>query len=302
MKKFLLTCLVLPTLVFGQQIKIVETKKITESGDYFYPRFSNDNSTLFVTSNNYNGIKSINLETKNEKVINNYPGAGYDYVISEDGNNLICRPYNYIDGMKYYSIISQNLIDLHENILEKDVRNLSWIFPSKQGVVYVKEGNLISSEINEFKNYNEDIYVYWDNWSIIIERDGNRKEYKPFDDAIYIWISLSPDKSKFLFNLGNRGTFIADLKGNILLELGKDVLAPEWSPDGNWIIYMNQTDDGVNYLTSDIWLVDANGNNKIQLTNTDDMLEMYPKWSSDGKMLTFNTIDGDIYISNLSFE
>ncbi|MBN2571114.1 MAG: PD40 domain-containing protein [Ignavibacteriales bacterium] len=302
MKKIWLFSFILPFLVLGQQVKIVDTKQITEAGDYFYPRFSKDNSTLFVSSNNYDGIRAINIETKAERVINNYSGAGWDYVISEDGNNLLCRPYAFIDGMKYYSIISQNLTDLSENVLEKDIRNLSSPMLSKEGISYIKEGSLESSEIIQNLSIKENVFVYWDNWNIIIDRNGNKKEYKPFGDEIYIWISLSPDKLKFLFTLGNKGTFIADLDGNILVELGKDVQAPKWSPDGNWIVYMNQTDDGVNYVTSEIWVVNSMSGNKIQLTNTDNVIEMYPEWSNDGKMITYNSTDGQIFISNLSFE
>jgi len=302
MKKFLLFSFILPFLLLGQQVKIFETKQITEKGNYFYPRFGKDNSVLFVSSNNYDGIRTINIETKTEKVINNYSGSGWDYIISEDGSDLVCRPYTFIDGMKYYSIVAQNLTDLNENVLEKDIRDLSSPMLSKEGISYIKERNLESSDIIQNPGIKENVFVYWDNWSIIIDRNGNKKEYNPFGDEIYIWISLSPDKSKFLFNLGNRGTFISDLEGNILVELGKDVLAPQWSPDGKWILYMNQTDDGINYLTSDIWVVDADGKNKIQLTNTDDLLEMYPTWSSDGKKIAYNTLDGAINISNLSFE
>ena len=80
----------------------------------------------------------------------------------------------------------------------------------------------------------------------------------------YLWASLSPDQSKILFTKAGEGTYTSDLQGNILVEFG-NANAPRWSPDGNWIVYMNDKDNGYYYTASEIFVVSADGSKKYQI-------------------------------------
>ncbi|MCK4295874.1 MAG: PD40 domain-containing protein, partial [Candidatus Marinimicrobia bacterium] len=111
----------------------------------------------------------------------------------------------------------------------------------------------------------------------------------------YIWLSISPDKSKLLFTLAGRGTFITDLNGNALIELGY-ANAPMWSPDGNWVVYMVDEDDGYRITASDIYAVSSDGKEKVQLTNTQNTIEMHPNWSPSMDKIVFDTIEGNIML------
>ncbi len=63
---------------------------------------------------------------------------------------------------------------------------------------------------------------------------------------------------------------------------------PAVSPNGEWIAYTLTTIDSTeDYSTSDIWMVDRNGLNNIQLTYTPQEDETTPKWSPDGQWLSF---------------
>ena len=62
---------------------------------------------------------------------------------------------------------------------------------------------------------------------------------------------------------------------------------PQISPDGNWVAYTLSTVDSVkNKRNSDIWMVSWDGKESIQLTHSPDS-ESQPRWSPDGKYLTF---------------
>jgi dipeptidyl aminopeptidase/acylaminoacyl peptidase len=58
-----------------------------------------------------------------------------------------------------------------------------------------------------------------------------------------------------------------------------------WSPDGNWIVY--QQDTGGNELW-DLYAVPSNGGTPVNLTNTPDIREEGPLWSRDGKTVALN--------------
>ncbi|WP_292388615.1 hypothetical protein [Methanosarcina sp. UBA5] len=57
---------------------------------------------------------------------------------------------------------------------------------------------------------------------------------------------------------------------------------PSYSPDGKWIVYVS--DEGGK---PEIWLRDAEGNYKTQLTNNIGIIDSNPKWSPDGSKIVF---------------
>src|SRR5579863_7215023 len=60
--------------------------------------------------------------------------------------------------------------------------------------------------------------------------------------------------------------------------------APAWSPDGKWIAYMSDYDGDEQW---DIFLVSPHTGQVVNLTNTRQIAEEYPKWSADGRYLVY---------------
>jgi len=59
------------------------------------------------------------------------------------------------------------------------------------------------------------------------------------------------------------------------------------SPDGKWVAYtLSSVDTGKDKRNSDIWMVSWDGEQTVQLTNSGEG-ESSPRWSSDGKYLSF---------------
>lgn len=65
------------------------------------------------------------------------------------------------------------------------------------------------------------------------------------------------------------------------------VADPQVSPEGNWVAYtLTSIDSVLNKRNTDIWMVSWDGKQSVQLTNSPDA-ESQPKWSPDGKYLSF---------------
>lgn len=107
--------------------------------------------------------------------------------------------------------------------------------------------------------------------------------------------NLSPDGSKIVYAADN-AIWVVDLDGSNARKLTHpDEFygdgSPAWSPDGSQIVY--ESDAGANYTNSEIYIMDADGTNKTQLTNHEAEDEN-PSWSPDGNQIVFSSDrDGD---------
>lgn len=67
-----------------------------------------------------------------------------------------------------------------------------------------------------------------------------------------------------------------------------DVGDPQLSPDGEWIAYtVTNTNIEADKRNSDIWIVKYDGSGRQQLTHTPTDSENAPRWSPDGRLISF---------------
>jgi Tol biopolymer transport system component len=130
---------------------------------------------------------------------------------------------------------------------------------------------------------------------IIIERSGARVVFDPFGDGSYIWPAISPDKNYLSAYEMSRGTIVFTIDGSVVSRLGKRNAAV-WERSGKWLIYMDDRDDGHRIISSDIFAVSPDGKTTVQLTTTDDSIEMYPQASSVEDKIVYSTLAGEIFV------
>mgnify|MGYP000117814177 CR=1 FL=1 len=79
----------------------------------------------------------------------------------------------------------------------------------------------------------------------------------------------------------------------------KSISDPQVAPEGKWVAYVLSTvDSAANKRTSDLWMVSWDGRENVQLTHSPDG-ESKPRWSPDGRYLSFVSSRGDLPKSQL---
>ncbi|MCX7874743.1 MAG: hypothetical protein N2321_01105 [Melioribacteraceae bacterium] len=307
MKKLLIIFLVVCVYqIYGQNVKVIDDKPVTtlKEGKYFYPIISQDGKLLLMSKENREGLWIKDLSTGRVKNISNGKGAGLEPVFNIEGNEILFREDKIVNGKIFSTLKAYNLKTQKINLKEDNIRDLKFL-KNKNNVsqFYLKQNEIqkISSTINFSKTTSEEIAVTIDVDKIVLYQNGVKKYLAPAGEGYYIWPSLSPDKTKLLFTLAGKGTFVSDLNGNILKKIGY-ANYPTWSPDGNWILFMKDLDDGTVITSSEIYIANINTGKYFNLTENQNEISLYPIWGITNDEIYYNTDSGVIRKIKIQFE
>jgi Tol biopolymer transport system component len=94
----------------------------------------------------------------------------------------------------------------------------------------------------------------------------------------------SGDGSKFVFWDFSRRVIVANADGSgaAFVPNATSADSPDFSPDGTKIVYSHSTE-------RNLYIINADGTGKTQLTSTDGIKEYRPRWSPNGARLTYFT-------------
>lgn len=304
--KIFIILIILANLLMAQNVEVVETFElpidIVEQA--YYPQFSKDDTKIIFSSSGYKGLYTYDLVNDESSIITDSYGAGYNPLIL-DSETMVYRTFELTSGKKYHSLNSYDFKTGIISTVQKDKRMLKLPKQINNNELYYVENSIVQKENIDkqslLKNSESSKAIYVEENNLILVDDNQSKLLNPLGDGVYVWESFSNDGNKILFSFGNQGTYVCDLEGNIILNI-KDARYPKFSPDGKYISYMNDKDNGYNYISSDIFVYSIDLNQSFKVTNTEDKIEMFAEWSNDGSRLVYNTNDGEIYITKLQFE
>ncbi|CCY48211.1 MULTISPECIES: TolB-like translocation protein [Bacteroides] len=302
-KFFLLLLLYLVQQVHAQEISVVSVKQLPKSsiGKSYHPKFSPNGEYLLLTSDNYSGLKKFDLKNEQVSIITEAPNAGYNVQISADGNNIIYREQSFNKrNMRETALKKIDLTNKKENQLISPTRDLQLHKTINGNLVYVKNNKLSTKRIYGEKIKTVPDIVNIENRQLVLYRNGERKEISPNGkNCSYLWPSISPDGTKLLYKVAGKGTFISNIDGSSPIRIA-NLNAPVWL--GNeWIIGMNDKDNGERILSSSIEAVSIDGQ-KHQTLSDPSTIAMFPAVSTDNSSIAFNSDNGDIYLMKINIK
>lgn len=286
------TLLLGATLLQAQSVKVINKSELKLSGAY--PVLSQQGDALLISSSNYKGLNYYDLKSNTHFIVTEDQGAGYNPVINN--GQVLFQSNQFENGRKFNAIKAfdiQNRVTSEILPYSRESRQLS----SFDGKVQLTSDSKPMKAIRNFTVSQRSVITK--DGKIILINGNEQKELNPVKEARngYLWVSLSPKGDKILFTAAGLNTYIMDLNGKILSDLGR-VEAPEWYNE-NWIVGMLTKDDGHTITASDIRMVSSDGKEVIRISDTTE-IAMYPSAAGQAGKVAYATADGKVFVLDLT--
>lgn len=290
----------------GSFFKKGTTETLTGIRDnHFKPRFSPDGEKLLFTDIRNSTLSIYDLQGKKITEVSSEQNAGQQAGFTPENEFIYYITQDPSEKIRLKSLVFHNLKTGSQFVVAGPSRELNVLEGAAKGT-----GSIIFLENGVVKQYDHTKKMVTDADSstlrVFTDSDLNLAVYQnreirvlnPKGKGNYIWVSTSPDQKRILFVVSGKGTYSCNLKGQEIIDYGR-LHAPKWSPDGTFIVGMDDYDDGEKFIRSDVVLVSSDGTTREVLNPGSKIIGLYPEISRDQKKLAFNDEKGMIYVMNI---
>lgn len=266
---FLMTACLCSMLASAQifQVLSIEYLPVASYEDAKVAGISPMGDYLLMTTATTKGLKRYDIASGAVTIISQAENAGFDVKISNNGKQIAFTERTYRLGQE----------TLEKNVCANVMNNTQAVVAKRM----VEQESVVL--------HNEEGLMY-------VEANGKRNLLAPFgtDNKIYIWTSLSPDKTKVSYFLAGKGCYVCNIDGSNNTLVGKDCHAAKWY-DNNTLVGMHDKDNGHAITSAAIVAYTLDG--KVQVLTSPDMIAMDPVVAK-GK-IAFSTISGKTYLMSV---
>lgn len=272
------------------QISVEKIELVDFAKNAFQPVFSEDGRFLVFRAED--GVYTYNLKSQaSEKIAQ----TGYEPVMDAQGR-VSYRLDTYIEGRRLGSVVTYDTKKRSQLTASQPIRFDAAPKITTHGTYYVADSKVSHKTSSADRVSKAVAFSYGD--AVLLYTYGTSRILQPGGNIPHLWPSVSPDETQLSVVVGS-DILISDLNGNVVSVI-KDGRAPKWSPDGEKIVFMRDRDNGDTYTSSDIFVYDLAENDLIQITDSEDRIEMYPSWSPDGNSVVCDdALNGKMYLINL---
>jgi len=311
MKNIVFIATLIFSIILIAETKIKKVVELTNDGNFYEaPKWSPDGKYIAVITSDYKGLYLINPSTRENKEISNDEITHQAFVWSEDSRSIAYRA----NTKKEVEI---KVIDLQSKEIKTVIKSRNWLsFPfwqySEKGrrvACINNEGKLLTNKYEAFKDEQlKSIYKRHNFDKNIVFAGGWKQNSKKRDVIINnkgkmntdinlqkLTAKFSPNR-KYYSYVYNGDIYVLNENGKDEVNLGRGMLF-SWNPNSDKLVYCIAIDDEISYSESDLYLIDIDGKNKVNLTNTEDEIEMFPAWSPDGDQIVYMSLKtGNLYL------
>lgn len=306
---FILT--LITTASAGWKVVKKPVKLIGGAGkEFMQPRWSPDGTRLAFTEAGYQGLWIMQGDGTGVRQLSDETAAGFGFEWSPDSKALVSRVAKFEKPFRYNAV---KLFDLEKNEARRltDYRTLMpglphWDAAGHQVYMYNRENlevfdtGIKTAAATKTAASKPIHFLKADKIAIGDITTGAYKVLEPLPGQTCLNLTPSPQKTKVAFEILGGNMYVMNVDGTGLVDLGEGQ-RPQWSPDGDYLVYMITQDNGHQIQDSELYVIRADGRERNQLTFTKDQLEMNPSWSSDGKKVAFDVMnDGAIHVLEIS--
>lgn len=283
--------------IFAQNVKVIARKTLSEKG--FNPVLNESGDKLLFTLSSFVGLNLLDLETNEQTLISKDAGAGYEPQFTVDNSQIVYRKTTFENNRRFNALVSFNLKSKQSKLLLAPQRVLNKTYATPDAVIAFAGKNILRSSAS--KTSVPSIMVSSTEDLKIMLFDGKISYLNPLEmtEPRYIWVSLSPDKSRILFTAAGKGTFICDLKGNVVCSLGR-LNAPVWY-NNQWVVAMEDKDDGHQIISSKIVLFSLKKKEAISISLAQH-IALFPTASAKGNKIAYCTDKGSLELVTVSIQ
>lgn len=255
------------------ELTVISTEELDVKG--YYPTISPTGSVLLFTSEDHDGLKMLDLASKEVSVIDENPGTGFDPVFSSDGKEIV-----------YRTIVRQ------DGLIRRDVQKFD--LATGQKVQLLEPTRKV---INTRALMSETFaYGMSDKQAIEVSIAGDTKIINPIQAGYrYLWTSISPSNNKLLFNEVYSGLYVSELDGTKAKHLAARAEFPCWVDD-NYVIALYTEDDGYVVTKSKIIAINVETGESKYLTDDNVLVNGITAVSNK---IVYATEEGQMYIMNI---
>lgn len=185
----------------------------------------------------------------------------------------------------------------HEILLSGADHKVSAVYSTR----WRREKAFIESKQLKGTNAPATVSVKVDMKTIKLTRTGSETvSLAPVGDYFYVWASLSPEGDKLLFTAAGKGSYVSDLEGQIIAELGV-LNDPTWM-NNQWVLGMDDKDDGHQVQSSDVISVHVASGLRKNLTAGSKEIAMYPRASEAADRIAFRSPKGELFTMKINIK
>lgn len=295
-----------------------DTPAITKVGDsfpltskedlYMSPVWSPQGHTIAVTGSHYSGIYLVSFPEGDVVQLSDDPAAGFGMAWNREGTEIAARIARYENRRRYNAVAIFNALTGEKRVLSEFSPKLSgtprWTGDNQQ--VYLSGGRefqlfTVNPSLRKASSTIPRERVLYARDERIQAREASTERDAVLQTAKGRILNLNsnPDGSKLVYEVMGGSMWAVNSDGSDPIDLGIGD-SPVLSPDGTKIAYAVTTDDGHRFLSADIYVVNVDGTGRVNLTNSDDNMEVHPTWSPDGRYIAYEVMStGQIMVQEV---